>query len=214
LAKSVQKTKQFHQKGIFLLGKFDQAKTGQEPYAAFVTAFQQFVGYLLDLKKYAEGENLCKALQVELTSELSPLEWVALMQPFPELHELLHSEDDAKEEAGQSSTKRPRRPSFLPEPDQELQVRRSSFMESGTPEKEMSRLHNSFRKLVRVISEYFSPLVLVLDDLQWADFASLDLVRGIGYYVLSSQSIYLPLLNTASFPFSALIRFILSSKSY
>jgi predicted ATPase len=174
LAKSVQKTKQFDNRGIFLLGKFDQAKTGQEPYAAFVTAFQQFVGCLLDLKNYAHGENLFKALQVELTSELSPLEWAPLVQPFPELQELLHSVDE-KEEAEQSSTKR-RRPSFLPDPDQGFQVRRSSFMDSGTPEKDKSRFRNSFRQLVRVISKHFSPMVLVLDDLQWTDFASLDLV--------------------------------------
>jgi predicted ATPase len=191
LAMSVQKTKAFSQSGILLLGKFDQAKTGQEPYAAFVTAFQQLVGFLKTSKDHAKSENLFKDLQVELTSELSPLEWVALMQPFPELQELLRSEDE-KEEVEQSSTKS----------DQEFQVRLSAFMETGTPEKEKSRFHNSFRKLMRVISEHFSPLVLVLDDLQWADFASLDLVRGIeyaGYCLLSSQSTNLPLLNSCPF---------------
>jgi predicted ATPase len=150
---------------MFLLGKFDQAKTGQEPYAAFVTAFQQLVRFLKTSKEDAKSKNIFNDLQVELTKELSPLEWVALVQPFPELQELLCTEDEKE----QSSTKN----------DQEFQGHQSSFMESGTPEKEKSRFHNSFRKLVRIISGHCSPLVLVLDDLQWADFASLDLVRGI-----------------------------------
>ena len=97
---------------MFLSGKFDQAKIGQEPYAAFVTVFQHFVGTLLTLKGHTKGENRFEALQVELKSELGPLEWGALMQPFLELQELLHSEDE-KEEAEPSSTCIERRPSSL-----------------------------------------------------------------------------------------------------
>lgn len=34
----------------------------------------------------------------------------------------------------------------------------------------------SFRSLTRILTSYFSPLVLLLDDLQWVDIASLDLL--------------------------------------
>lgn len=37
----------------------------------------------------------------------------------------------------------------------------------------------SFRSLMRVVSLYISPLVIILDDLQWADGASLDLLEGL-----------------------------------
>ena len=37
----------------------------------------------------------------------------------------------------------------------------------------------AFRTLIRIISAYLSPLVMVLDDLQWADAASLDLLEAL-----------------------------------
>jgi len=193
LAKSVQKTKKFAERGMFLLGKFHQAKTGQEPYAAFVTVFQHFVGCLLTLNDHTKGEDRFKALQAELPSELGPLEWGSLMQPFPDLRELLHSEDE-KEEAEPSSTER-LASIFLPDPDQEFKVR----MDSNTPERDKSRFHNSFRKLMRVISDNFSPLVLILDALQWADllpstwYEEYNMLADAFY--LLSHSTYLPLLN-------------------
>ncbi|CAJ1940060.1 unnamed protein product [Cylindrotheca closterium] len=38
------------------------------------------------------------------------------------------------------------------------------------------RIKFAFRILMRVVSSYFSPLVLVLDDLQWSDVASLEVI--------------------------------------
>ncbi|KAL3945087.1 MAG: hypothetical protein SGBAC_000816 [Bacillariaceae sp.] len=38
------------------------------------------------------------------------------------------------------------------------------------------RIKFAFRILMRVVSSYFSPLVLVLDDLQWSDVASLEVL--------------------------------------
>ncbi|CAJ1970138.1 unnamed protein product [Cylindrotheca closterium] len=40
----------------------------------------------------------------------------------------------------------------------------------------LERLKYSFRTLVRILSSYFSPLVLVLDDLQWSDVGSLKML--------------------------------------
>jgi predicted ATPase len=38
------------------------------------------------------------------------------------------------------------------------------------------RVKYAFRVLTRVLSSYFSPLVLILDDLQWTNVSSLDFV--------------------------------------
>ena len=41
------------------------------------------------------------------------------------------------------------------------------------------RMKNLFRKLCRVWTDHLAPLVIILDDLQWADQASLDLLETI-----------------------------------
>ena len=43
-------------------------------------------------------------------------------------------------------------------------------------EEAKSRLHYAFRRFIRIVSSYFEPLVIVLDDLQWADKSSLSLL--------------------------------------
>ena len=57
--------------------------------------------------------------------------------------------------------------------------RRSSFVTVGGDKKfdaEQERWKYSFRVLTRVLSTYLSPLVLFLDDLQWADPQSLEVI--------------------------------------
>jgi hypothetical protein len=44
-------------------------------------------------------------------------------------------------------------------------------------EKARSRLNYAFRRLIRILAVYLQPLVIVLDDLQWADLASLNLLE-------------------------------------
>lgn len=40
-----------------------------------------------------------------------------------------------------------------------------------------SRLNYAFRRFIRILAVYLQPLVIVLDDLQWADLASLNLLE-------------------------------------
>lgn len=40
-----------------------------------------------------------------------------------------------------------------------------------------ARFNYAFRLLVRVVASHFAPLVILLDDLQWADAATLDLIQ-------------------------------------
>jgi predicted ATPase len=162
LAKSVGKSFSFVKAGtskidpsaLCLLGKFHQAHAQQEPYTAFVKVFQQFVGILLPLKESVStlDQDKFKAVQSDLTTELGPQELSDLVSPFPELLEVLSSETIAE-------------------------ITTASAQGADTHDKVKSRLHHAFRNFLRVISRHFSPLVLILDDLQWADLASLSLLE-------------------------------------
>jgi hypothetical protein len=44
-------------------------------------------------------------------------------------------------------------------------------------EKARSRLNYAFRRFIRILAVFLQPLVIVLDDLQWADLASLNLLE-------------------------------------
>lgn len=46
----------------------------------------------------------------------------------------------------------------------------------GNPQEQKAKLHHLFRVFLRILSSAFGPLVMVLDDLQWAAFASLELM--------------------------------------
>jgi predicted ATPase len=162
LAKSVGKANKFVKAGsskiipsaLCLLGKFHQAHAQEEPYAAFVKVFQQFVGFLLPMKESESTllQDKFKVWQSDLTTELGPQELSDLVSPFPELLEVLSSETMTE-------------------------MTTASAQGDDTHDKVKSRLHHAFRNLLRVISRHFSPLVLILDDLQWADLASLSLLE-------------------------------------
>jgi predicted ATPase len=164
LAKSVGKANAFVKAGnnvidpsaLCLLGNLHQAHAQQEPYAAFVNVFQQFVEYVLPLKESVstEDQDKFKALQSDLITELGPQELSDLVSPFPELLEVLPSETM-----------------------NEITTARAQHADA--PDKVNTRLRHAFRNFLLVISRHFSPLVLILDDLQWADLASLNLLELI-----------------------------------
>ena len=52
-------------------------------------------------------------------------------------------------------------------------------MSLQSPEAQKNQIHYAFAKFVRIVAAAFCPMVLVLDDLQWADAASLDLLDFI-----------------------------------
>lgn len=65
-----------------------------------------------------------------------------------------------------------------------------------------NRFNYAFRIFIRIISSFFSPLVFVLDDLQWADASSLDLLE---YLLLDHENknlmviaIYRPVIEVQS----------------
>ena len=53
------------------------------------------------------------------------------------------------------------------------------------------RMKHIFRKLCRVLTAHFGPLVLILDDLQWADKTSLDLLETLANDRQNSKILFL-----------------------
>ena len=47
------------------------------------------------------------------------------------------------------------------------------------PGREHERWKYAFRMLTRILGTYMSPIVIILDDLQWADISSLDTMYGL-----------------------------------
>jgi len=55
----------------------------------------------------------------------------------------------------------------------------SSYSDEGNIDGMQERWKYSFRVLTRLLTSYVKPLVIVIDDLQWADKASLDLIETL-----------------------------------
>lgn len=141
--------------GTFALGKFDLYQR-DGPYAALTAACRKIVGKILHLKatKADNYEALIAALELEIGEELSILEKVV-----PELSEIVVAPGSAD---------------AVGENEESIEL-----VDVGENEQAKAKLHYAFRSLIRVMSEHLAPLVIVLDDMQWSDPASLDLVGSL-----------------------------------
>jgi predicted ATPase len=136
-------------KGAFVLGKYD-LHSNDEPYAGIVAACRQLcLEYIIPKHTQKLKDDIVK-------EELScPL----LLSFIPELKYFW--------EAAQE------RNCHWELPQEEVDARTQEAHEAK------QRFIYAFRRFISVISSHFSPLVLVLDDLQWADMASLELLEAL-----------------------------------
>ncbi|KAL7556634.1 hypothetical protein ACA910_014165 [Epithemia clementina (nom. ined.)] len=161
--------------GLFVRGKFDIG-CRSEPYSGIASACEEICDAILELQMSnpVQAYMICNQIKNELKSEL-PL----LIQVIPVLDRVFRVDsshhgqelvmaskmDDAKndEESKQDAT------------PQEAAPR--SFASSADCSK--SRFQFAFVRFMRVMSSEFDPLVVVIDDLQWADASSLELLEVI-----------------------------------
>eukprot|EP00980_Cylindrotheca_fusiformis_P017950 scaffold5703_cov132-Cylindrotheca_fusiformis.AAC.9 len=138
--------------GVMVRGKFDLNQR-DEPYAAIAEAFGQIC---LQIQDNGDGERKAvgsfSQIGKEIKAELGT-EVGLLASLIPELASLIPAE---------------RRTSRI--------INESFNFEAG-----QERWRYVFRVLTRILCSHFSPLVLVLEDLQWSDPASLETIE----YLLS-----------------------------
>jgi predicted ATPase len=135
------------QKGAFIRGKFDVYRQ-DEPYTGIAAACRELCGEMLLLRDTPSSEALFQEIRSKIVDQLGT-ELPLLTNVIPHLHEIVG------ESEGVEGTK---------------------MEHQGGHVEAKSRFNYAFRRFLRVMSSYFMPLVMLLDDLQWADLASLELL--------------------------------------
>jgi predicted ATPase len=157
-----QQVQQFdsQRQGMYMAGKFDMLRN--QPYQGIVTACNELVEGLIAQSRDKQRQPVVQDFAATLEKELG-LELSLLYRILPSIQALLllpTEEDDDP---------RSRFPSDLPQ-QQEL---------DQPPGETKQRLVYAFRRLFRILSDFFQPLCLVLDDMQWSDMATIDLVESL-----------------------------------
>ena len=140
--------------GIFAGGKIDWKLRNQRPYAAFVSACSEICGVILHLQA-VEPElhsKLCSALFEEMESEIE-----FIVELIPALQELIGNR--AENEVNNNN------------------VLKNSRNFSNMCAESKNRFNFVFSKFIRIVSHHVQPVVLVMDDAQWADTSTLELLE-------------------------------------
>lgn len=137
---------------IYAKGKFDMTKTNK-PYSAILDASSQICQHILktQLKESKEVDGVCLQIIQSLDSELD-----ILLAFIPDLHHLLEN--------------------FLPKNYVEKLARARSSRGTRNSVELKNQFSYVLLRFLRIVCRNVSPLVLILDDLQWADASSLDLM--------------------------------------
>jgi histidine kinase len=138
--------------GFFLLGKFKNKRFGSPPFLPFLCACSNFVMQILQKRDYSDQ---MADFKTELTNTFELHDFRLLCDLVPELQLLF--EKDINED-----------------------IDRKKMDDSTTMYTERHRrLTTILLNLLRVISNSKIPIILVLDDLQWSDSLSLELLKTI-----------------------------------
>ncbi|KAL3938432.1 MAG: hypothetical protein SGBAC_006650, partial [Bacillariaceae sp.] len=144
LAKAIQQNVVKGRSGIFVEGKFDQ-NIADEPYSGIAKAFGEICQRILGLDDHDQISEIAKSIVDNLGDDV-----VLLVQLIPELEGVLTAANDA----------------FNPEMDVDFDI---FNIQNG-----LDQWKFALRILTRVLCSHFAPLVLLLDDFQWADTSSID----------------------------------------
>lgn len=141
--------------GLYVSGKFDLYNR-DEPLTAMADACGQICGKMLALansnadSETRRFEEIRDKIVDELGSELR-----VITRVIPALEEVVMQGRDFR---------------MMEQPGG------SGMAAAESTEESKNQLNYAFRRFIRVVSSCFAPLIMVLDDLQWADMTSLELI--------------------------------------
>ncbi|CAB9511874.1 Protein tyrosine kinase [Seminavis robusta] len=141
------------QQGFFLVGKFDQYRNKAQPFSAFMSAIEQFTQSVR-----AKGTEFCQQVKSTILQSAVVASHIHLLvDAMPCLGEILGTEGEASSSDDDSSTNKGM---IMVENNRKL-------------------FTAAFKGLMQAVIRPQHPIVLLLDDLQWADEGSLDLLTAI-----------------------------------
>ena len=171
--------------GAFVAGKFD-SDLKDEPYTGIATACGELVTMVKTLLQDDKGYKYAVEILDDITDELGN-DFHVLEKLVPELKQLVgdnpvdspvgYVDEDTKDEDPifRDLVRAPLNGPAAREPSSSDIGDAGSFKYVNA----QHRVNTAFRHLIRAIASYFAPLVIVLDDLQYADAASLALLEGL-----------------------------------
>lgn len=140
--------------GVFLYGKFDLYQR-DEPYSGITAACRELCNELSRLEKDPSRKLTFEGLRHEVIQTLGG-ELSLLANVIPQLREVLRCPEEG------------------PNRDSEEDLDTSRHLDVTK-----KRLNYAFRRFIRLLSIHLSPFVFVLDDLQWADANSIELLEAL-----------------------------------
>jgi predicted ATPase len=142
---------------LFLAGKYEEL-SGADPFSAIVEAFSGLAATLLQDESVSDLERIQTAIQDSLGWDIS-----ALTAVIPDLQAVIEGPNRSNKSIAVKSSHSRQQPANIGPPSEHA----------------WNRLRFVFQKFSNAISSKERPVVMFLDDLQWCDPASLDLIQAL-----------------------------------
>eukprot|EP00970_Alexandrium_tamarense_P011175 scaffold2372_cov198-Alexandrium_tamarense.AAC.38 len=150
--------------GFFIRGKFDQSLEYGSAYSVIASAFDEFI-YILEKRGDASWNEVANPLRHEIHKTDHRQ---ILFEAIPSLRRIFEGRrGGATVCIGGSSSE------DLSNSNRSLNETTAEVRSSHT------KLHYLMKKFIRIVSSVGDPIVMLLDDMQWANASSLDLLKTL-----------------------------------